>query len=98
MTWTGPDCINSAGVTLDSAGDLDNFENLLKPKNINFDAKELQFYKILLKEEITTNKFLLKAEHFSKDVHAESMVKDPNSNLNLYHFSNFEVIAYISAY
>jgi len=78
-------------VTLESAAELDNFEDLLKPKTVNYDAKEFSYFKTLLKEEITTNKFVLKPENFTKDAHAESIVKDPNSNLNLYHFSNFEV-------
>jgi len=67
ITWVGPECINSAGLTMDNVRDIPNFESLLKPKNVNFESKEFTFFRNLLKEEISSNKFNLKQELFSKD-------------------------------
>ena len=97
LTWTGPDCINSIGLNNSNVYDIENLDDILKSKTINYDAKELSYFKILLKDEITGNKMILKPENFNKDQQAESYKKDPNSNLNLYPFSSFEVLYYYNA-
>jgi len=90
LTWSGPDCINSAGVNNDNLNDIDNLYELLKPKNVNYDAKELAYFKNILKDEITNNRVNIKPEDFIKESKVEEYKKDPNSSLNLYPFSSFE--------
>jgi len=92
LTWSGPDCINSAGVNNDNLNDIDNLNELLKPKNVNYDAKELAYFKNILKDEIAGNRVTIKPENFIKESKVEEYKKDPNSNLNLYPFSSFEVL------
>ncbi len=92
LTWSGPDCINSAGVNNDNLNDIDNLNELLKPKNVNYDAKELAYFKNILKDEIAGNRVIIKPENFIKESKVEEYKKDPNSSLNLYPFSSFEVL------
>ena len=92
LMWAGPDCINSVGVNNDNMHDIDDIRDILKPKNINYEAKELTYFKNVLKDEISSNRFVLKPENFAKEQQNESYKKDPNSSLNLYPFSSFEVL------
>jgi len=94
LVWSGPDCINSVGLNNDNIYDVDDIRDILKPKNINYEAKELTYFKNVLKDEISSNRFVLKSENFAKEQQTESYKKDPNSSLNLYPFSSFEIGGY----
>lgn len=50
ISWIGPDCINSSGITKDHIHLLSNFEKIFKSSNQDLNLKEANFFNYIFKE------------------------------------------------